>query len=420
MAINYRNIQNPQSEQLGYLKLLNDLISTSQKEKDAQRKFEQTQDANARRELRADQSDYFNAYANYNTAMNLGKYDEAEGFLNIMYTFEDTPVKFAKPMEELNEDFLSRKSDGANQRLNLNFFKSRNRQEIEIGGKYLMDNMDKLQPHILKEYNQFVASPVYNNSPVYEFARANFPLDVNLYNQTVGPYSSIEEFEFRKPEEFKKYLEAMQLTTPIPEGTKPQDAINLVKKEVATKILPRLQEEKFDTFLASGGNIQSAFESGNYRTKENIVKSVKGQVASEFLSKNPNFANIDEEQQENLIESEMSKRFGKVYDEYTGMKKQQEVQGLNLQDLSKQRNELQLKKEQLKKPLRQGLQVVKPDRFYRQYGGRVEGRMGREVFDVPGQQLLDERDKELSDVEAQLRQLDNNIQLLRDQNAQGL
>jgi hypothetical protein len=116
----------------------------------------------------------------------------------------------------------------------------------------------------------------------------------------------------------------------------------------------------------------------------------------------------------------MSKRFGKVYDEYTGIKKQQEVQGLNLQDLSKQRNELQLKKEQLKKPLRQGLQVVKPDRFYRQYGGRVEGRMGREVFDVPGQQLLDERDKELSDVEAQLRQLDNNIQLLRDQNAQGL
>ena len=128
MAINYRNIQNPQSEQLGYLKLLNDLISTSQKEKDAQRKFEQTQDANERRELRADQSDYFNAYANYNAAMNLGKYDEAEGFLNIMYTFEDRPIKFARPMEELNEDFLSKKSDGANQRLNLNFFKSRNRQ----------------------------------------------------------------------------------------------------------------------------------------------------------------------------------------------------------------------------------------------------------------------------------------------------
>tara|TARA_Y100000356_G_scaffold9977_1_gene7129 strand:- start:4093 stop:4722 length:630 start_codon:yes stop_codon:yes gene_type:complete len=208
----------------------------------------------------------------------------------------------------------------------------------------------------------------------------------------------------------------MQLTTVIPEGTKPQDAINLVKKEVATKILPRLQEEKFDTFQASGGNIQSAFESGNYRTKENIVKSVKGQVASEFLSKNPNFANLDEEQQKNLIESEMSSRFGKAYDEYAGIKKEQELQGENLQSLSKKRNELQLKKEQLQKPLRQGFQVVQPDRFYRQFGGRIEGKMGREVFDVPGQQLLDERAKELSDVEAELRQIDNNIQIVRARN----
>ena len=255
--------------------------------------------------------------------MNLGKYDEAEGFLNIMYTFEDRPVKFAKPMEELNEDFLSRKSDGANQRLNLNFFKSRNRQEIEIGGKYLMENMDKLQPHILKEYNQFVASPVYNNSPVYEFARANFPLDVNLYNQTVGPYSSIDEFKFRKPKEYKDYFEATQLTYQLPENTTRENAIKLIDKEIGTKILPRLQEEKFDTFQASGGNIQLAFESGNYRTKENIIKSVKGQVASEFISKNPNFSNIGEEQQRNLIESEMSKRFGKAYDEYAGIKKQQ-------------------------------------------------------------------------------------------------
>lgn len=39
MAINYRNIQNPQSEQLGYLKLLNDLISTSQKRKRRSKKI---------------------------------------------------------------------------------------------------------------------------------------------------------------------------------------------------------------------------------------------------------------------------------------------------------------------------------------------------------------------------------------------
>ena len=36
--------------------------------------------------------------------MNLGKYDEAEGFLNIMYTFEDRPIKFARPMEEIGDD----------------------------------------------------------------------------------------------------------------------------------------------------------------------------------------------------------------------------------------------------------------------------------------------------------------------------
>ena len=112
--------------------------------------------------------------------------------------------------------------------------------------------------------------------------------------------------------------------------------------------------------------------------------------------------------------------FGKAYDEYAGIKKEQELQGENLQSLSKKRNELQLKKEKLQKPLREGLSLVRPDRTYRRYGGLVEGRMGREVFLIPGQELLDERAKEISDVEAELRQLDNNIQILRDQNAQGL
>ena len=411
MAINYRNIQNPQSEQLGYLKLLNDLISTSQKEKDAQRKFEQTQDANERRELRADQSDYFNAYANYNAAMNLGKYDEAEGFLNIMYTFEDRPIKFARPMEELNEDFLSKKSDGANQRLNLNFFKSRNRQEIEVGGKYLMDNMDNLQPHILKEYNQFVASPVYNNSPVYEFARANFPLDANLYNQTVGPYSSMDEFKIRKPKEYKDYFEATQLTYELPKNTTRENAIKLIDQEIGTKILPRLQEEKLDTFRASGGNIQSAFEKGNYRTKENIVKSTAFQVRNELISQNPNFNNLTTSQQNNAINLRMSQELGDSFTPYTEVKDEQIKSGETLESLLKKQKSLQVEKNELSKQQRTGFfGIGRPIHAEKTY--RIRGEL------VTGQELLDTSAKEISDIDAELQQVENNIQIVREQNQQ--
>jgi len=409
MAINYRNIQNPQSEQLGYLKLLNDLISTSQKEKEAQRKFEVQQDQQTMSNNRIAQNDYQNAYTNYTTAMNLGKYDQAEGFLNVMYTFEDSPVKLVRPTAELNEDFLNSRESGKLQQRALNQFKSRNRDEIELGGKYLMDNMDKLQPHILKDYNQFVASPVYNNSPVYEFARANFPLDVNLYNQTVGPYSSIDEFKFRKPKEYKDYFEATQLTTEIPKGVIGKDAFKFIDQEIATKILPRLQEEKLDTFQASGGNIQSAFEKGNYRTKENIVKSTAFQVKNELSAQNPNFNNLTTSQQNDAINLRLSQELGDSFTPYTEVKDEQIKSGQTLEALLKKQKSLQVEKNELSKQQRTGFfGIGRPIEAEKTY--RIRGEL------VTGQEVLGKRTKEISDIDAQLQQVENNIQILREQN----
>tara|TARA_R100000655_G_scaffold23055_3_gene46578 strand:+ start:1283 stop:2530 length:1248 start_codon:yes stop_codon:yes gene_type:complete len=409
MAINYRNIQNPQSEQLGYLKLLNDLISTSQKEKEAQRKFEVQQDQQTMSNNRIAQNDYQNAYTNYTTAMNLGKYDQAEGFLNVMYTFEDSPVKLVRPTAELNEDFLNSRETGKLQQRALNQFKSRNRDEIELGGKYLMDNMDKLQPHILKDYNQFVASPVYNNSPVYEFARANFPLDVNLYNQTVGPYSSIDEFKFRKPKEYKDYFEATQLTTEIPKGVIGKDAFKFIDQEIATKILPRLQEEKLDTFQASGGNIQSAFEKGNYRTKENIVKSTAFQVKNELSAQNPNFNNLTTSQQNDAINLRLSQELGDSFTPYTEVKDEQIKSGQTLEALLKKQKSLQVEKNELSKQQRTGFfGIGRPIEAEKTY--RIRGEL------VTGQEVLGKRTKEISDIDAQLQQVENNIQILREQN----